>query len=80
MDFLASNSQMVTVSDSRKVKCKWFQPTLEKGAVVLNVLYKRDQCGVELYPAWPIWSRNLTPSTQGTFPLSYLLVTRDLVF
>ncbi len=35
---------------------------------MLNVLYKGDQCGVELYPAWPMSSRNLTPSTQGISP------------
>jgi hypothetical protein len=57
------------VSDRRKVGCKQFQLTHEKGAVVLNVLYKRDQCAVELYPAWSMWSRNLTPSPRASPPL-----------
>ncbi len=39
-----------------------------KCAVVFNVLYKRCQCVVELCPAWPIWSRDLSPSAQGTRP------------
>jgi hypothetical protein len=39
---------------------------------MLNVLCKRDQCVVEIYPAWPILSRDLAPSTQSTCPLPYL--------
>jgi hypothetical protein len=36
--------------------------------VVFNLLCKGSQCIVELCPAWPIWSRDLSPSTQGTCP------------
>jgi hypothetical protein len=39
-----------------------------KLVVVFNVLCKRSQCVVELCPAGPIWSRDLTPSTQDTPP------------
>ncbi len=42
----------------RSVKC----------AIVFNVLCKGSQCIVELCPAWPIWSRDLSPSTQGILP------------
>jgi hypothetical protein len=31
-----------------------------------------NQCVAEMYPAWPIWSRDLTPSTLSTYPLPYL--------
>ncbi len=34
-----------------------------KCAVVFNVLCKGSQCVEELCPAWPIWNRDLTPST-----------------
>jgi hypothetical protein len=44
-----------------------------KCTVVLNVLCKRDQCVAEIYPAWPIWSRDLAPSTLSTYPPPYLL-------
>ncbi len=37
-----------------------------------NVLCKRNQCVVGLFPTWPMWSRNLTFSTQGTRPPPYL--------
>ncbi len=37
-------------------------------ADVFNVLCKGSQCIVELCPAWPKWSRDLPPSTQGTHP------------
>ncbi len=49
-----------------------------KCAVVFNLLCKGSQCIVELCPAWPIWSRNLSPSTQGTRPL-LSLATGDSV-
>jgi hypothetical protein len=39
---------------------------------MLNVLCKRDQCAVEMYPAWPIWSWYLAPSTLSTYPPPYL--------
>jgi hypothetical protein len=29
-------------------------------------------CVVEMYPVWPIWSRDLAPSTQSTYPSPYL--------
>jgi hypothetical protein len=45
----------------RSVKC----------AVVFNVLCKRSQCVAELCPDWPIWRRDLTPSTHGTCPLPH---------
>jgi hypothetical protein len=37
---------------------------------MLNVLFKIDQCAVEMYPAWPIWSWDLAPSTLNTYPPS----------
>ncbi len=58
------------LSGRRKVECKRSQPIYEKCAVVFNVLCKRNQCVVGLFPTWPMWSRNLTPSTQGTRPPS----------
>jgi hypothetical protein len=30
------------------------------------------QCVVEMYPVWPIWSRDLAPSTLSTCPSPYL--------
>jgi hypothetical protein len=41
---------------------------------MLNVLCKREQyvVPVEMYPAWPIWSRNLASSTLSTYPSPYL--------
>ncbi len=39
-----------------------------KCAVVFNVLCKGSQCVEELCPAWPIWSRDLTPSTYCRAP------------
>jgi hypothetical protein len=30
---------------------------------MVNVLCKGDQCAAEMYPAWPIWSWDLAPST-----------------
>ncbi len=57
-----------------------------KCAVVFNVLYKRCQCVVELCPVWPIWSRDLSPSAQGTPPflatgnLVCLQVPRELIW
>jgi hypothetical protein len=39
---------------------------------MLNVLCKRDWCVVEMYPVWPIWSRDLAPSTLSTYPPPYL--------
>jgi hypothetical protein len=56
-------------SPIRSVKC----------AVVFNMLCKRSQCIVELYPAWPIGSRDMSPSTQGTPLPSACLPTGDLV-
>jgi hypothetical protein len=50
-----------------------------KMTVVFNVLCKRNQCVVEMYPAWPIWSRDLTPSSQGTRPSLICLATGVLV-
>jgi hypothetical protein len=35
-----------------------------------NVLCKRDWCVVEMYPVWPIWSRDLAPTTLITYPPS----------
>jgi hypothetical protein len=35
---------------------------------MLNVLCKRDWCVVGMYPVWPIWSRDLAPSTLSTYP------------
>ncbi len=43
-----------------------------KCTVVLNVPCKRNQCVAEMYPAWPIWSRDLAPSTLSTSPLPFL--------
>jgi hypothetical protein len=39
---------------------------------MLSVLCKRDWCVVEIYPVWPIWSKDLAPSTLRTchLPLS----------
>ncbi len=43
------------------------------------VLCKRNQCVVEMYPDWPMWSRDLTPSTpQGTRHIC--LATGDLFY
>ncbi len=39
---------------------------------MLNVLCKSDWFLVEMYPVWPIWSRDLAPSTLSTYPLPYL--------
>jgi hypothetical protein len=39
---------------------------------MLNVLCKRDQFVVEMYPAWPIWSWDLAPSTLSSYPPPYL--------
>jgi hypothetical protein len=39
---------------------------------MLNVLCKRDQCAVEMYPAWPMWSLDLALSTLSTYPPPYL--------
>jgi hypothetical protein len=39
---------------------------------MLNVLCKRDWCVVDMYPVWPIWSRDLAPSTLSTYPPPYL--------
>jgi hypothetical protein len=65
------------VSDRRKVRCKRFQLILEKCAVVFNVLCKRNQCGVELCRASPMWSRNLTPPPKAPPPHSLIyLATR----
>jgi hypothetical protein len=33
---------------------------------------KRNQCVAEMYPAWPIWSRDLAPSTLSIYPPPYL--------
>jgi hypothetical protein len=33
---------------------------------------QKDQCIVEMYPGWPIWSRDLVPSTLSTYPPPYL--------
>jgi hypothetical protein len=44
-----------------------------KCIAMLNVLCKRDQCVAEMYPAWPIWSWDLAPSTLSTYPPPYLL-------
>ncbi len=35
---------------------------------MFNVLCKGDQCAAEMYPAWPIWSWDLAPSTLSTHP------------
>jgi hypothetical protein len=43
---------------------------------MLNVLCKRDWCVVEMYPVWPIWSRELAPSTLSTYPLPLAWVGR----
>jgi hypothetical protein len=43
-----------------------------KCTVMLNVQCKRDQCAVEMYPAWPMWSWDLAPSTLSTYPPPYL--------
>jgi hypothetical protein len=39
---------------------------------MFNVLCKGDQCAAEMYPAWPIWSWDLAPSTLSTCPPRYL--------
>ncbi len=62
------------VPDRRKVWCKRFQPILEKCAVVFNMLCKKNQCIVKTYPVWTMWSRNLTPSTQGSGPPSLISI------
>ncbi len=36
-----------------------------------NVLCKRNQFVAEMYPAWPILSRDLAPSTLSTYPPPY---------
>ncbi len=43
-----------------------------KCAVVFNVLCERNQCVVEIYPVWPMWSRDLTPPPRAPAPLPYL--------
>jgi hypothetical protein len=47
---------------------------LLKCTVMLDVPCKRDQCVVELYLAWPIWSRDLAPSTLSTCTPPFLPV------
>ncbi len=34
------------------------------------MLCKGNQCVAEMYPAWPIWSRDLAPFTLSTYPPS----------
>jgi hypothetical protein len=58
---------MVTVSDGLESGVS--------GPIRSIKMYSCIQCAMqvaEMYPAWPIWSRDLTPSTQSTSPLSYL--------
>ncbi len=43
-----------------------------KCTVMLDVLCERDWCVVEMYPVWPMWSRDLAPSTLSTYPPPYL--------
>jgi hypothetical protein len=51
-----------------------------KCTVMLNVLCKRDCCVVEMYLVWPIWSRNLGPSTLSTYPPPPGLGSGDSVY
>ncbi len=43
-----------------------------KCAVVFNVLCKRYRCVAEIYPVWPMWSRDMTPPPRAPAPLPYL--------
>jgi hypothetical protein len=52
----------------------WCKPPFYplKCTVVPNVLCKRNQCVAKMFPTWPIWSRDLAPSTLSTYPPPYL--------
>jgi hypothetical protein len=65
------------VFSTEKSRVKAVPFNLLKCTVVLNVLCKRNQCVAEVYPAWPIWSRDLTLSTQSTSPFLTCLGTGD---
>jgi hypothetical protein len=65
--FELAKSGMVSVTDRER-------PNVDplKCPVMLNVLCKRAWCVVEMYPVWPIWSRDLAPSTLSTYPPPHL--------
>jgi hypothetical protein len=42
------------------------------GSIQSTKMYSCAQYVAEMYPAWPVWSRDLAPSTLSTYPPPYL--------